>query len=82
MIDISKKIVTDEEGTPVAVQIDYADWERIEEQLQSSSEETESSSRFESTLDRTRGLWTAEEGLTYQRKIRSEWEQRGTEDTD
>ncbi len=82
MLDISKKIVTDEEGTPVAVQIDYSDWEQIEEQLRSSPEAKESGSSFESTLEMTRDIWTGEDGLTYQRQIRSEWEQRGNADTE
>lgn len=82
MLDITKKIVTDEEGTPVAVQINYADWERIEEQLRTSSESEEPNSSFESVLDTTRDIWTAEGGLAYQRQIRSEWEQRGNTDTD
>ena len=80
MLDISKKIVTDEEGTPVAVQIDYADWARIEEQLRSSGL-GESGSSFESTLEMTRDIWTAGDGLAYQRKIRSEWGRSGEADT-
>ena len=82
MFDVSKKIVTDEEGTPVAVQINYADWERIEEKLRTASESEEPNSSFASALKMTRNIWTAEEGLTYQRQIRSEWEQRGNTDTD
>ena len=79
MLDVSKKIVTDEEGTPVAVQIDYADWERIEEQLRSGPDDPESS--FESTLNMTRDIWPAGDGLAYQRKIRSEWGRGGEVDT-
>jgi len=77
--DISKKIVTDENGTPVAVQIDYADWKRIEAEFQSSSKSEESNSNFSSALDMTRNIWTGEEGLMYQRNIRSEWEQKEDE---
>ena len=81
MLDISKEIVTDEAGTPVAVQIDYADWERIEERLRS-SDPNESGSSFESTLAMTRDIWTAGDGLAYQRKIRSEWGRSGETNPD
>ena len=34
MFDVPKKILRAEDGTPVAVQIEYDDWKRIEEKLQ------------------------------------------------
>ncbi|HWL93946.1 MAG TPA: hypothetical protein VNT79_10460 [Phycisphaerae bacterium] len=37
MFEIHKKIVTDENARPIAVQIDYADWLEIERRLAASS---------------------------------------------
>ena len=37
MLNIKRKIVTDETKRPVAVMIDYEDWEKIEKLLQNKS---------------------------------------------
>ncbi|MFB6272123.1 MAG: hypothetical protein ABEL51_04415 [Salinibacter sp.] len=80
MIDVPKKIVTAEDGTPVAVQIAYEDWKRVQDVLQSlpstdvpASDEEET---FEEALTNSRGTWTGEDGLEYQRRLRSEWDRQ------
>ena len=50
MFEIQKKIVTDENARPIAVQIDYSDWLEIERQLALSHPRTKS----DETLPRTR----------------------------
>lgn len=72
MRTIEKKIVTDEGGRPVAVQIDYGDWLEIERQL----EAREPIDRFEELLDKTSGTWKGGDGLEYQIRIREEWDHR------
>lgn len=79
MRPIEKKIVTDEQGQPVAVQIDYADWLAIERQLREETpapEEDVSMSElpFDQLLESTQGIWTQGDGLEYQRRIRAEWD--------
>ena len=82
MLSVSKKIVTDEAGTPVAVQIDYEDWKEIETMLQEQpSAPTDEGDGFEQALAASRNTWTAGDGLEYQRRLRSEWENRSEEDT-
>lgn len=71
---ISKRIVTDENMNPVAVQIDYDDWLAIEEQLK--VEDTTPSPRcteLKRLLKDSRGIWKEGDGLEYQRRIRAEW---------
>lgn len=57
MRDIRKKIVTDEHGEPLAVQIDYADWLEIERQLKASQEREvlPEENTFERALEETKG---------------------------
>lgn len=43
MMDLDPNIVTDENGTPVAVQIPYADWLRLEGYLAAVTEHTDAS---------------------------------------
>jgi hypothetical protein len=72
MLDISKKIVMDEEGTPVAVQIDYSDWEEIEKVLRNQpSVPTDEDDGFEQALTASRNTWAAGDGLEHQRRLRS-----------
>ena len=69
MSKIRKKIVTDAEQRPVAVQIDYADWLKIETALDLESEGamTTDLTRYEGVLPLT------EEPLTFQARVRNEW---------
>ena len=75
MIDVPMKIVRSEDGTPVAVQIEYDDWKRVEEKLRTlslDSAEENKKTAFENALDASRGTWTAGDGLEYQRRLRAE----------
>lgn len=75
---IRKKIVTDEESRPVAVQIDYEDWleiERLLEGLEAKEPET-GGSGYRELLEKTRGSWKHGDGLEYQIRIREEWDGR------
>ncbi len=66
---IRKKIVTDEESRPVAVQIDYADWLEIEELLRRYGEQprTPDLSRYAGSIQLT------EDPLAYQSRMRGDW---------
>ena len=56
---IRKKLVTDEQHRPVAVQIDYADWLEIERRLGLSRQTSETSPEgFDRLLAETSGIWT------------------------
>jgi hypothetical protein len=69
MLSIRKKIVTDEDMRPVAVQIDYEDWLEIERQLGLGVPKPRVTN-----LARHRGVLTLpEEPLEYQRRVRDEW---------
>jgi hypothetical protein len=79
MRPIEKKIVTDEAGQPVAVQIDYADWLEIERWIrEANSDQVADSSTsepsFDELLEDTQGIWTQGNGLEYQRRLRAEWD--------
>ncbi len=67
---ISKRILTDEDNRPVAVQIDYSDWLRIERLLEQAPEPPRVAdlSRFHGILK------LAEDPLAFQRRIRAEWD--------
>ncbi|HUG13492.1 MAG TPA: hypothetical protein VMM78_00625 [Thermomicrobiales bacterium] len=69
MIVVRKKIVTDENHQPVAVQIEYEDWLEIERLLgvQPGKKRLTDLSEFEGFLTLT------EDPLEYQRRIRDEW---------
>jgi hypothetical protein len=70
MQPINKKIVTDEAMRPVAVLIDYQDWQRIEKILQTYQSEQQSNidlNRFAGTINLT------QDPLEYQQQIRNEW---------
>ena len=68
MFEIHKRLVTDENMKPVAVQIDYADWLKIEEAMgiQPPTLKTVDLSRYSGVLELT------EEPLGYQDRVRSE----------
>lgn len=70
MFEIQKRIVTDENLRPIAVQIDYADWVRIEKLL-----DERCGAKPETDLSRHVGKlkWPVD-GLEYQRQVRGEWE--------
>jgi hypothetical protein len=84
MLDIKKRIVTDEDGQPVAVQVDYADWLEIERQLEESSSTPKSAAdmtdeEFKTLAEDVSGHWKGGDGLEYQRRIRAGWAQRWEE---
>lgn len=78
MSAIRKKIVTDEDARPVAVQIDYEDWLEIERLLEGrGAEEPEpGKSRYQELLEKTSRSWTGGDGLEYQIRLREEWDDR------
>ncbi len=69
MIHIKRQIVTDESMQPVAVLIDYADWEKIERLLENNTAEISNGSleKYGGMLDLT------EDPLEYQQRVRREW---------
>jgi hypothetical protein len=69
MIFLKKKIVTDESMRPIAVLIDYEDWEKIEQILENYQPPTIDINQFTGTLKRE-----GEDPLEFQRRIRSEWD--------
>lgn len=75
---IRKKIVTDEDSRPIAVQIDYEDLFEIECLLETSRVEKPEagSSRYQELLEKTSRSWTGGDGLEYQLRIRKEWGDR------
>lgn len=69
MIVVRKKIVTDEDHNPIAVQIDYDDWLEIERLLGVRAER-----KLATDLSEFRGaVKLTEDPLEYQRRIRDEW---------
>lgn len=69
MFNIRKHILTDEANRPVAVQIDYEDWCKIEEAL----EKTEAQKPPTDLARHVGKLKWPVDGLEYQREIRSAW---------
>jgi hypothetical protein len=70
MDGLHKKLVTDEDNRPVAVQIDYSDWVALESQLAGS----ESKLPKVTDLSAFSGvLSVSEDPLEYQARIRGEW---------
>ena len=67
MSTIRKKIVTDENKKPIAVQIDYGDWLKIERMLEHKVAKAPQLARFRGVIR------LSEDPLTYQRRIREEW---------
>ena len=71
MLPFQKKIVTDEAMRPVAVLIDYRDWQRIEQLL----EEYQLFSEKKQDLNQYAGvIKLTQDPLEYQQKIRDEWQ--------
>ena len=69
IMDIKKRIIKDEKNRPVAVEIDYQDWCKIEEALAPSTPKPPTNlSRHIGKLD-----WPID-GMEYQRITRSEWD--------
>ncbi|MBD6614946.1 hypothetical protein FNW02_03525 [Komarekiella sp. 'clone 1'] len=70
MLPFKKKIVTDEAMRPVAVLIDYQDWQQIEKIL----EEHQSQKKQEFDLNKYKGvIKLTQDPLEYQQQIRDEW---------
>lgn len=70
MATIRKTIVRDNEERPVAVQIDYADWLKIEKLLA----DNDSVEPRANSLDAYRGcLNLTEDPMEFQLRIRGEW---------
>ncbi len=69
-IDHSQTIVLSDlpfkEGTKLAINIQIVEDENLESTSNSSSD-------FNTILDRTQGIWTKEDGLEYQQKVREDW---------
>ena len=71
MLNIKRKIVTDEAMRPVAVMIDYEDWEKIEKLLHEQEPE-----RTLSSIEQFAGiLHLTEDPIAYQQRVREEWKQ-------
>ncbi|MBD2773579.1 hypothetical protein [Iningainema tapete] len=69
MLPFQKKIVTDEAMRPVAVLIDYQDWQRIEQIL-----EAYQLQQKEFDVNKYAGVIKLnQEPLEYQQQIRDEW---------
>lgn len=66
MSRFQKKIVTDESMNPVAVLIDYQDWQKIEKILEEHQSKI-NFAQYKGTLQLT------EEPLQFQKRIRNEW---------
>jgi hypothetical protein len=70
MLPVNKKIVTDEAMRPVAVLIDYQDWQKIEQILK--AYELQEQVNFD--LNKYAGVITlTQDPLEYQQQIRDEW---------
>ncbi|MCL1466680.1 hypothetical protein [Argonema galeatum] len=70
MLPFRKKIVTDESMRPVAVLIDYEDWQKIEQLLEASQvleKEEFNISKYAGVIKLT------EDPLQYQQQMRDEW---------
>ena len=69
MRTIRKKLVTDEDLRPVAVQIEYDDWIEIERELGLSG----AAPRVTDLREYSGTLTLREDPLEYQRRVRDEW---------
>ncbi|MGV0029148.1 hypothetical protein [Phormidesmis priestleyi] len=71
MLPFNKKIITDELMRPVAVIIDYQDWQKIEKIL-----EAHQANEPAVDINKFAGILRAdgEDPLEYQHRIRSEWD--------
>ena len=66
-MNIKKKIITDEDNQPVAVQIDYKDWLELEKILELRSFKKGDLSKFSGVIS------LKEDPLEFQKKMRDEW---------
>lgn len=67
-MNIKKRIITDASNNPIAVEVDYQDWCKIEEALAGQQAKPQTNlARHIGKLD-----WPVD-GLDYQREIRSDW---------
>jgi len=76
MKSIKKQIVTDESFQPVAVIIDYHDWQKIEkilERLEGDNDIQEDTDTSEILMSYAGSLTLSVDPLEYQRKTRDEW---------
>ncbi len=70
MNEIPKHIVTDENGVPIAVQIAYADWVRLEARLSDGAVPVAK----ENDLRKHEGLLSLRvDPMEFQQRVRSEW---------
>lgn len=70
MLIVKKQIVTDETMRPVAVLIDYQDWQKIEKLL----ENYQGSGKEEFDIAKYAGaIKLGKDPLEYQKEIRGEW---------
>jgi hypothetical protein len=70
MLPFKKKIVTDEAMHPVAVLIDYHDWQQIEKILE--AHQSQQKQKF--NLNQYAGvIQLTQDPLEYQQQIRDEW---------
>jgi len=70
MLNVKKQIVTDEAMRPVAVLIDYQDWQKVEKLLENS----EWSGKEEFDIAKYAGtIKLGKDPLEYQQEIRGEW---------
>ncbi len=67
-VNIKKKILTDENNHPIAVQIDYQDWLEFEKILKLHA--AKSSANLEAFSGK---ITLSEDPLSLQKKIREEW---------
>jgi len=71
MAGVHKRVVTDKQDRPIAVQIDYADWVALEDSLGG----VEYKGRQVSDLSKHAGVMShALDPLEYQDRIRGEWQ--------
>ena len=71
MPEINKRIITDDDNHPVAVEVDYADWLRIERLLGSLDDNGPPMTDLAGHAGRLD--WPVD-GLEYQQRMRREWE--------
>lgn len=71
MQEIHKQILTDEAGRPIAIQIAYRDWLDIENQLRSLPKTAPPVADLMMFSGKLNG---GEEPLSYQHRMREEWE--------
>lgn len=71
MLPVKKKIVTDEARRPVAVLIDYQDWQKIEQILEAYQLQKKEELNFNKYAC---VIQLIQDPLEYQQQIRNEWQ--------